>query len=97
MIQSIEDILNQTSDTNAQFLIRQAYDLGLVHSAKSNAPKAASRAELIDAMLADVEEDLEHKGQENEFILSLREQFDRQQSLSPKQLAALQKFYDRIA
>lgn len=53
-------------------------------------------APLIEHMLTEVEAHLDDKKLANEFIESLRDQFDRRGSLSDKQVAALQKFYDRV-
>lgn len=51
---------------------------------------------LIEHMLSEVESDLEQKGRSNEFIESLRNQFDSSRSLSDKQTAALRKFYENV-
>lgn len=54
------------------------------------------RRVLIEHWLSTVEQDLEDKDRTNDFIESLREQFDRKGNLSQKQLDALEKFYERI-
>lgn len=53
-------------------------------------------AKLIEHMLSEVEASLEHRGRENAFIESLREQFDDRRSLSEKQVQALKNFYERL-
>lgn len=54
------------------------------------------RAALIDHMLTAVEGELFEKKRQNEFIESLRDQFDKNDDLSDKQIEALRKFYDRV-
>lgn len=54
------------------------------------------RLDLIEHMLGEVEDHLYNKKRSNDFIESLREQFDRSLDLSDKQIDALTKFYDRI-
>jgi hypothetical protein len=51
---------------------------------------------LIEHMLSAVESDLDHKNQRNDFIESIRDQFERRGSLTQKQLEALENFYERI-
>lgn len=52
-------------------------------------------AALIETMLQAVESELSDRSRTNEFIESLRDQFDRRAWLSDKQIEALMKFYDR--
>jgi hypothetical protein len=54
-------------------------------------------AKLIEHMLTEVEGSLEQGGRTNDFIESLRFQFDKRGTLSERQVEALQKFYDRVA
>lgn len=54
------------------------------------------RAALIEHQLTAVEDDLADKGKDNEFIISIRDQFDRKGTLSDRQMEALEKFYERI-
>lgn len=56
----------------------------------------AEDKKLVEYMLAEVEEDLEAKGDTNDFIESLRSQFNRRGSLSEAQVEGLRKFYERI-
>lgn len=53
-------------------------------------------AALIETMLQAVEADIDEYRRPNEFIESLRDQFDRRGWLSDKQVEALMKFYDRV-
>lgn len=56
----------------------------------------SDRAKLIEHMLSEVESSLEQRGVENDFILSLRDHFDRKKDLSEKQLDALRKWYENV-
>lgn len=56
----------------------------------------ADRKAHIEHQLACVEESLADKCQDNEFIESIRDQFDERGDLSDRQIDALSKFYDRI-
>jgi hypothetical protein len=58
--------------------------------------KNADRAKLIKHLLDEVESDLDQKGKQNDFIESLRKQFDEKGFLSDKQLEALNKFYANV-
>lgn len=53
------------------------------------------RAKLIEHMLGAVEDELTDSNRSNDFIESLRDQFDRRGWLSDKQIEALRKFYSR--
>lgn len=57
---------------------------------------AEDKAVLIEHMLSEVEDDLYEKKRPNEFIESLREQFDKRRSLSDKQVDALKRFYENV-
>lgn len=52
--------------------------------------------DLIQHMLDEIQSHFEQKGASNGFIESIREQFDKWQSLSPKQIEGIRKFYERI-
>lgn len=52
-------------------------------------------AALIRHMLEHIQRDFDRHGKTNEFIESIQEQFDKKGRLTPKQLEALRKFYDR--
>ena len=54
------------------------------------------RVQLIEHMLSEVEDSLYERKQTNEFIESIREQFDARGDLSDKQIDALRRFYDRV-
>ncbi len=54
------------------------------------------RSRLIEHLLQAIEEDIDYKGRSNDFIESLRDQFDRRGDLSVKQVEALQKFYRNV-
>jgi hypothetical protein len=54
------------------------------------------QAVLIEHYLSEIEASLEKKGRTNDFIESLRDQFDRKGHLSEKQVRALESYYDRI-
>ncbi len=60
------------------------------------ATKPENQSQLIEHMLSEVEAHFDYKGHRNTFIESLREQFDRTNSLSEKQVEGLRKFYERI-
>lgn len=55
------------------------------------------RARLIEHWLTCVEDEMTDKGRSNEFVESLRDQFDRKGWLSDKQIEALKKFYVRAS
>jgi hypothetical protein len=59
-------------------------------------PTSEDLAKLIEHMLSEVETDLENKNRENEFIASLREQFDKRGELSDRQVEGIRKFYERV-
>lgn len=54
------------------------------------------RAKLIEHMLTGVEESLSERKRQNEFIESIRDQFDKVGWLTEGQYQGLEKFYDRI-
>lgn len=58
--------------------------------------KQSEEQKLIEHILSAVEDSLEERDQTNDFIESLREQFNERGSLSERQVDALTKFYDRI-
>lgn len=53
------------------------------------------RAKLIETMLCAVEDELSDGSRTNEFIESLRDQFDRKGFMTDSQMRGLQKFYRR--
>lgn len=53
-------------------------------------------AKLVEHMLTEVEESLEARDQTNDFIESIRGQWQARGSLSENQVEALRKFYARI-
>lgn len=53
-------------------------------------------SKLIEHMLSEVEAHFEEKGRQNDFIESLREQFNERGKLSEKQVEALRKFYENV-
>jgi hypothetical protein len=59
-------------------------------------PIQEDQSKLIEHMLGEIEDSLDAKGRANDFIGSLRDQFDRSGYLSTKQVHALKNFYDRI-
>ncbi len=58
--------------------------------------KRLEEKQLIEHMLSEIESHLEQKGRTNEFIESIREQFDARGGLSDKQIDAVLSFYDKI-
>lgn len=65
-------------------------------SEKTVKEREEERTQMIEHMLSVVEEDLEEKERCNDFIESLRDQFDRTGFLSERQYEALEKFYERV-
>lgn len=59
-------------------------------------PVKQKRDSDIETMLSAIENDLDDKGKSNDFIDSLREQFDTRGSLTENQINALRKFYNNI-
>lgn len=79
--------------------IKRAYHIGFGVNKKP--PVVSSNGftndkDLTEHMLNEVEKSLYENDNQNDFIESLREQFDARGTLSPKQIDALRKFYDRI-
>jgi NADH:ubiquinone oxidoreductase subunit E len=62
---------------------------------KTPAELQKERAKLIEHMLCGVEDEMADRGRSNDFIESLRAQFDKDGWLTEKQLQALHKFYER--
>ena len=62
----------------------------IVHPAKKK------RDSDIETMLSAIESDLDDKGKSNDFIESLREQFDTRGTLTENQVNALRKFYNNV-
>jgi hypothetical protein len=56
----------------------------------------SERTKLIEHMMSSIEDHLVEQERTNDFIESLRDQFDVKGYLSEKQFEALEKFYDRI-
>jgi hypothetical protein len=54
------------------------------------------QAKFIEHMLSEVESALAEKCQANDFIESIRDQFDKSGWLTQNQTAALGKFYDNL-
>ena len=54
------------------------------------------RAKLIEHMLGEVEGHLDDLHRTNDFIESIRDQFDRWGTLTDNQIEAVRKFYGRI-
>lgn len=52
------------------------------------------RAQLIEHMLSAVEDEFNDRGRRNEFIESIRDQFDKEGWLSDGQIEGLRKFYN---
>lgn len=56
----------------------------------------SEECKLIEYMLEEVETHFEDRKQTNEFIESIREQYDNRGWLSAKQIEALRRFYENI-